>query len=156
MKKKEETLEERLLRFTRKGSGCWEWLGGKNRLGYGRLEYRRVKYLAPRAAWLVWRGEIKRGLCVLHKCDNPACVNQRHLWLGTNFDNQQDSVAKGRHYRASLTRCPRGHVLSGENLYSGTQDGGRHKVRGCRACKRIHGRKHDRFRRALRLAERLA
>ena len=74
------------------GDGCWEWLGGKRRKGYG--AYRG--YIASRFAWMIWCGEIPEGLDVLHKCDNPGCVRPNHLFLGTDKDNHEDAISKGR------------------------------------------------------------
>lgn len=51
---------------------------------------------AHRQAWLDAGREIPPGLCVLHRCDVPACVNVEHLFLGTRTDNFKDSVNKGR------------------------------------------------------------
>ena len=52
---------------------------------------------APRAAWILRYGSIPAGLAVLHKCDNPRCVEINHLFLGTLKDNTQDMLRKGRH-----------------------------------------------------------
>lgn len=81
---------------------CWKWLGsrqkredgkewhGQWRSGAGEIE------LTHRAAWRLMKGEIPGDLCVLHSCDNPFCVNPKHLFLGTQSDNANDMWAKGR------------------------------------------------------------
>jgi len=108
---------------TPRKNDCWNWLGsrqahprypeiqtygnfwvGKKRSG-GRM------HASHRVAWQLTCGEIPDGLKVLHKCDNTACCNPRHLFLGTQMDNYQDMKRKGRerrargskHYMAKLT-----------------------------------------------------
>lgn len=81
------------------GDDCWDWFGTKNESGYGNLIIggRGGKMMkSHRLSWLINRGDIGEGLCVLHKCDNPACVNPKHLFLGTKKDNTRDMIAKGR------------------------------------------------------------
>jgi len=87
-------------------TGCWLWLGATDRHGYGQVTLCRTDRIklnlralqaAHRVSWLCTHGPIPNGMCVLHKCDNPACVNLDHLWLGTLKDNSRDMVAKGRH-----------------------------------------------------------
>lgn len=76
--------------------GCWEWLGWKDRDGYGRLRIGgRQAMRAHRLAWLITHGDPGRKL-VCHRCDNPSCVRVDHLFLGTAKDNWQDMVSKGR------------------------------------------------------------
>jgi len=101
-----------LARVRQDDSGCSVWLGTVNPQGYGRLSVRGRLWAAHRLSWHLHRGDIPPGVFVLHRCDNPGCVNPEHLWLGTQQDNVDDMVAKGRacfrgkgsaHPRAKLT-----------------------------------------------------
>jgi hypothetical protein len=95
----EDDIEWQLDRLKREmiinpSTDCWEWQGAKIN-GYGTLSVGNRIYSAHRLMWKCVRGEFS-GLHVLHKCDNPCCINPDHLWLGTNADNVQDKVDKGR------------------------------------------------------------
>lgn len=82
----------------RKGESweCWEWSGPKSPDGYGLVPpHRRLR--AHRVAWILAKGEpIPKGMCICHICDNPACCNPGHLWLGTQEENVKDMVVKSR------------------------------------------------------------
>lgn len=78
------------------GTPCWVWTGAKDDYGYGTFFYLAKTEKAHRASYMMHCGEIPNELWVLHKCDNPPCVNPNHLWLGTRIDNVQDMEKKGR------------------------------------------------------------
>lgn len=80
------------------GTGCWEWFA-QQKSGYGFIRAGgrdSQQILAHRASWLLFRGELPTGSVVMHKCDNRICVNPDHLDIGTQRDNMQDMVRKGR------------------------------------------------------------
>jgi hypothetical protein len=89
-------LNIRFWNKVNKTKKCWEWLATKNNKGYGRIQVNGKSRLAHRISYGLKNGEIPRGLEVLHKCDNPLCVNPKHLFLGTHKDNLQDMAKKGR------------------------------------------------------------
>lgn len=99
-----KSLEERFWEKVAKGSPdeCWEWCGCRHQQGYGMIvpprqgRTQRTPRGAHRVAWELMNGAIPDGMCVLHHCDNPPCVNPAHLFLGTHRDNFQDAIKKGR------------------------------------------------------------
>lgn len=79
-----------------KGDGCWEWSATKNNRGYGMVGINYHHYLAHRISYLIHNGPFQKRAKVLHKCDNPKCVNPEHLFLGSMKDNTKDMLEKGR------------------------------------------------------------
>src|SRR6516165_9709222 len=103
MSKKFPPLKERLLQATTiDGNGCWicsigVGVGISNRYGQVMIGGgTRISMPNHRAAWVVYRGPIPKGMCVLHTCDTPSCINPSHLFLGSQVDNVRDMIAKGR------------------------------------------------------------
>lgn len=84
-----------------KTDGCWEWTGAKS-VGYGRVRLDGRTQWAHRISYVIAHGPIPDGLILLHSCDNPSCVNPDHLRPGTNRDNSQDALQKGR-WHSKLT-----------------------------------------------------
>lgn len=84
-----------------KPNGCHEWLGATNgRYPQVRVGGRKGKALyLHRLSFVSSHGALGKGLYVLHRCDNPLCINAEHLFAGTQSDNIRDCVAKGRHGR---------------------------------------------------------
>lgn len=112
-----------------KTDDCWIWKGGINFWGYGQMNFNGRNTGAYRVSWILHNDEIPGKLFVLHKCDNPLCVNPDHLFLGTQKDNIQDCIKKGRFIgRRKATHCPQGHEYTPENTIQSA------KQRHCRTC----------------------
>jgi hypothetical protein len=101
------TDEQRFLAYVQQSNRCWEWTGYKNAKGYGVMNIRGKRVLAHRFAY-ERIAEVPDGMCVLHHCDNPACVRFKHLFLGTKADNNADMTEKGR-------RAPMPHLQGTRN-----------------------------------------
>lgn len=126
-------------------SGCWLWDGHVNSRGYGllpigsRSDGSRSKVLAHRFSYVLHKGGIPDGLGVLHRCDNPYCVNPDHLFVGNQIVNMQDCKAKGRTAGPPKAHaCPKGHVY--DEINARIPKNGYGKI--CRACQREAQRKY--------------
>lgn len=97
--------------------GCWIWVGARLKAGYGYFWFQKKRQLTHRVSFIFSNGNVPQGLDVLHKCDNPSCVNPDHLFLGTQIDNSKDMVNKGRcnppaGERAAISKLNREQVLN--------------------------------------------
>ena len=91
---------ERFIAKVNKTNFCWLWTGAKYRFGYGhfrrKINNKWMMYKTHRYSYEHFYGPVPEGLLVLHKCDNPACVNPEHLYAGTHQQNIQDQILRGR------------------------------------------------------------
>lgn len=104
-----QPIDDRLFKRTIKTETCWLWTGGKTSFGHGVIyngSYRqdlprRSKLMAHRVAYELKHGPIPDGLCAIHRCDVPNCVNPDHITTGTKMENSRDMVAKNRAKRGT-------------------------------------------------------
>lgn len=109
-----EHLRNRLEQRSSKNGNCKEWVGFRDKGGYGHICVIINKKEHPmgchRASWIIHKGPIPENMEVCHKCDNPACFNIEHLFLGTHQENIDDKMRKNRHI------CPKGEKNSNSKL----------------------------------------
>lgn len=138
----------------RSDSECWPWLGATDQNGYGQMYVNGHNRKATKIAWELFNAaDFPDGKDACHSCDNPNCVNPRHIWPGTHKENMVDARAKGRlspiekfaRTRDQLppkTFCPHGHEYTEENTYV-TPRG----TKVCLICRRKSYAKYDTKRR---------
>lgn len=102
-------LTDRFWAHVKRGGteDCWEWLASKTPTGYGKMKTSELGgqfAYAHRVSWFLAHGTILDGMLVCHHCDNPACVNPSHLFLGTTTDNVADRHLKGRSRGPSMPK----------------------------------------------------
>jgi hypothetical protein len=124
---------------------CIEWPGALDDRGYGRKNIKKngkwVTVRTHRLAWEEANGPIPDGLHVLHRCDNPPCMNPEHLMVGDHAENMRQMMERGLwrdHWEGrDTTRCKHGHLLDGDNLRVDAK-GHRH----CRTCRSRYNKKY--------------
>ena len=116
---------------------CWVWKGETDKGGYGRFRENGRVVAAHRSAYEQLIDPIPDGMVVRHACDNPPCVNPRHLVAGTKRDNSRDMIERGRHPAQSAVECRGGHERNSINTR--TSPGG---INVCRVCERATQRRY--------------
>jgi predicted nucleic acid-binding Zn ribbon protein len=125
--------EQRIVRFwsfvskPELDDGCWEWQMHLGRHGYGEFYWRKKTTTTHRLVWYLTNGDIPEGMQVCHTCDNRSCCNPAHLFLGTNKDNCDDKVKKGRQQKGAqchMAKLSESDVITIRNLHA---SGGKYK-----------------------------
>jgi len=108
------SLKSKLLARTEVSheTGCREWLGKRNHDGYGMIWHEGRYWRAHRLAYRTFLGPIPDGMFVCHSCDNPACIELEHLWIGSNLDNMKDRDRKRRQFIACGERNGRSKLTN--------------------------------------------
>lgn len=123
-----EEDKQRFLSKIEKTEDCWIWKNCVDEFGYGAIWYRGSGYRAHRIMWALTYGQ-PGNLLVLHKCDNPKCVNPDHLFLGNHQDNGIDMIKKGRgNFQKRPDTRPRGDRHKSRTMPERTLKGEQH---GC-------------------------
>ena len=99
-------IKIRFFNKIKKTTSCWIWIAYRNPAGYGVIgkKGQTGNILAHRLSYIIHNGKIPKKYCVCHSCDNPFCVNPKHLFLGKQQDNMNDMVKKGRYKKRNIPK----------------------------------------------------
>lgn len=117
------TFPERFWKKVNKTDGCWLWTASLHDFGYGQIGRKGhggTPIHSHVASWVLHNGAVPNQMCVLHRCDNPACIRPDHLFLGTRGDNLRDMTIKGRRVygeRHGRSKLKYSQVLEIRSLY---------------------------------------
>lgn len=123
-------------------TGCWEWIGTKDKDGYGRFRrnYSTVRVARVVLALLHGSSALDDGAVACHRCDNPPCCNPDHLYVGSQSANIRDAIERGRYVPPQCGcdgKCKHGHEWTPENTaYT-------RGFRRCRQCSRARQRGYE-------------
>ena len=119
-----DKIKENFFKRINKTDYCWNWIGSKNKSGYGLFILgkrvtgfqKSLRVKAHRFSFYLHYGYIDENLLTCHKCDNPSCVNPEHIFLGTHLDNYNDCEKKKRRIYQKMEFCKNGHPRIDENI----------------------------------------
>lgn len=116
---------------------CWNWNGYRAKEGHGTFYFDRKNGMAYRYSYQYYIGELIPGLVIDHQCNNPSCVNPKHLKQMTSKENVLRGVGPGAKNMLK-TECPKGHKYTVENTYTVKRKNTGRTFRLCAICSRGH------------------